>query len=200
MYKIDNQEIFNPASVENILLESIEVKKRISQDEEICRAIAKAAEVIAQALAFGGKLLVCGNGGSAADALHFCGEMVVKFQKERRPVPAIALNADVSSMTASANDLGYEAIFERSVQAFMKPEDVFVGISTSGDSLNVLRATKAAKEIGGKVIALLGKGGGELKKEVDLPIIVPSNITARIQESHICIIHAICELVEKTLE
>lgn len=200
MYEVKNKVIFSEDIVKKIFLSSIAVKHMIADDKELCNAIAKSAEMIAESLNNGGKVLICGNGGSASDALHFCGEIVGRFQKERKAAPAISLNADVATMTAIGNDYGYDVIFERSVQAFMKPEDVFVGISTSGNSENVLRAVIAAKAAGGRTIAFLGKTGGKIKDEADIPIVVLSENTARIQESHICIIHTICELVEKTLE
>ena len=199
MYEIGNAEMFPIETVKETFLTSIQIKQRIVDDEEICNAIAKAAEIIADSLSKGGKVLICGNGGSASDALHFSGEIVGRFQKERKAAPAIPLNADVVTMTAVGNDYGYDMIFERGVQAFMKKEDVFIGISTSGNSENVLRAVRAVKEMGGTTIAFLGKTGGKIKNEVDIPIVVPSDNTARIQESHICIIHIICDLVEKTL-
>ncbi len=200
MYEISNEEIFSTETVKDTFRSSVDVKERILSDEGICNGIAKAAELIADSLSKGGKVLICGNGGSASDALHFCGEIVGRFQKERKAAPAIPLNADVATMTAVGNDYGYDIIFERGVQAFMKAEDVFIGISTSGNSENVLRAANAAKAVGGKTIAFLGKTGGNIKEVVDIPLVVPSENTARIQESHICIIHTICDLVERTLE
>lgn len=200
MYEIHNVDKFNSKVVIETLVSSAAIKERIANDNELCSAVAKAAEVIAEALRKGGKVLICGNGGSASDALHFCGEMVGRFQKERKAVPAIPLNADVATLTAIGNDYGYNMIFERGVQAFMKPEDVCVGISTSGNSENVLRAIKEAKKIGGITVAFLGKKGGKIKDIVDIPLIVPSDNTARIQESHICMIHIICDLVENTLK
>ena len=200
MYEVKNKVIFSEDIVKKIFLSSIAVKHMIADDKELCNAIAKSAEMIAESLNNGGKVLICGNGGSASDALHFCGEIVGRFQKERKAAPAIPLNADVATMTAIGNDYGYDVIFERSVQAFMKPEDVFIGISTSGNSENVLRGVIAAKAVAGRTIAFLGKTGGKIKDEADIPIVVPFENTARIQESHICIIHTICDLVERTME
>ncbi len=199
MIEIAGDDVFTAEIVRDTFTKSIKVKRAIASSEELCDFVAKAAEIIAQSLARGGKVIICGNGGSASDALHFCGEMVGRFQRERRAVPAIALNADVATMTAVGNDYGYEQIFERGVHAYMKAEDTFIGISTSGNSENVCRAAQAAKKVGGTAIALLGKTGGKIKNEVDIPIVVPSNNTARIQESHICIIHIICDMVERTL-
>ncbi len=185
--------------MKEILRESANLKQSIAANEDLIANITKAAEILAQVLKDGGKILICGNGGSASDALHFCGEIVGRFKKERHAAPAIALNADVATMTAVANDYGYDTIFERGVEAFMKSEDIFIGISTSGNSDNVYKAIVKANEIGGKTIALLGKTGGKISKEANISIVVPSDDTARIQEAHICIIHGLCELVENTL-
>ena len=185
--------------VKKTISESIKVKQLIIEDEKICNNLVKVGDCVAKALLSGGKIIVCGNGGSASDALHFCGEIVGRFQRERKAAAAISLNADVATMTAVGNDYGFDSIYERGVQALMKPEDIFVGLSTSGNSENVLKAAKAAKEIGGVTVALLGKGGGKIKDIVDIPIVIPSDNTARIQECHICAIHIICEMVEKIL-
>lgn len=199
MFEINDKCRFDIEVVGKTFRESIVVKERIASDDSFLFLVAKVAKVIADSLTAGGKILICGNGGSASDALHFCGEIVGRFQKERKAAPAIPLNADVATMTAVGNDYGYDAIFERGVQAFMKSEDVFIGISTSGNSENVLRAVKAAKETGGVTVGLLGRSGGKIKDAVDYPIIIPSDNTARIQESHICVIHIICDLVERSL-
>ena len=130
----------------------------------------------------GGKVLFCGNGGSATDALHLAGEFVGKFQRERRSIPAIALNANVASLTAIANDYEYDFVFSRAVEGLMKPEDVLVAISTSGNSKNVLQAVRKAEEIGGKSISILGYDGGNIKEATDLAIVVPDDCTARIQD------------------
>lgn len=181
------------------VLENIEMKQKIGNDPVILQMIQNSADEIAKVLYNGGKVLICGNGGSAADSIHFSAELVGRFQKERKPVPAIALNSDLSTLTAIANDYGYEKTFERAVRAYMKSNDILVGISTSGNSENVYQAILAAKEIGGKTIGLLGKDGGKIGSIVDIPLIVPCDITARIQECHILMIHIICELVEQTL-
>ena len=185
--------------VQQRIRESIEVKERIFDDPEIITRIESAAEMILHSLKNGGKVLFCGNGGSATDALHLAGEFVGKFQKERRSMPAIALNANVASLTAVANDYAYDFVFARAVEGLMKPEDVLVGISTSGNSKNVFEAVCKAKEVGGKSICLLGKNGGSIKEKADLAIVVPDSCTARIQESHIMIGHIICEIVENKM-
>ncbi|MBE5865460.1 MAG: D-sedoheptulose 7-phosphate isomerase [Lachnospiraceae bacterium] len=182
------------------LQESIKAKEALLADEALIQRISEVAEVMAESLKRGGKLLLCGNGGSASDALHFAGEIVGRFQMERSSWPAVVLNADVASMTAVANDYGYDEVFARQVQAFMKPEDVLVGISTSGNSRNVLRAIEATRTTGGCTVALLGKDGGAIKDMVDYSIVVPNECTARVQECHITIIHILCELIELKMQ
>ena len=169
------------------------------ENQELLSRIEAAAELIRDSLEKGGKILFCGNGGSAADAQHLTAELVGKFQRERRAMAAVCLNTNVSSLTAIANDYSYDIVFARAVEALMKPEDVLVGISTSGNSENVYRVALKAKEIGGKTISLLGMNGGKIKDLSDIPIVVPSSCTARIQEAHIMIGHIICELVEENM-
>ena len=161
--------------------------------------IARAAALVAEALGGGGKVLLCGNGGSAADAQHIAGELVGRFLRERRPLPALALNANTSVLTALGNDYGFEEVFARQVAALGRPGDVLVAISTSGNSPNVLRAAKAARERGMKVIGLTGAGGGKLRELCDLCLCVPSTSTPRIQEMHMLIGHIVCQLVEEFL-
>ena len=185
--------------VEDRIADSIAVKQKILSDEEILKQITLASEYVAEAMKNGAKLLICGNGGSASDSLHIAGEFVGRFQKERKAAPAIALNADVTAMSAIANDYGFDTIYERAVDAYMTSSDVFIGISTSGNSENVYRAAIRAKEYGGKTIGFLGKDGGKIKDIVDVPIIVPSECTARIQEAHIMIGHILCEVAEDYL-
>ena len=185
--------------IEKRICESIKTKQKILENRKLLDDIQKAADFIIESYDNDGKVLLCGNGGSASDALHIAGELLGRFQKERKAVPAIALNADVASMTAIANDYGYASIFARAVEGYMTCADVLFGISTSGNSENVYQAFLKAEEIGGRTIALLGKEGGKIKDLVDVAIVVPSNITARIQESHIMIGHFICELIEEKL-
>ncbi|MCM1303072.1 MAG: D-sedoheptulose 7-phosphate isomerase [Lachnospiraceae bacterium] len=177
--------------------ESIAVKDQMLQDEELIDTIAKISNVISDSLKKGGKLLLCGNGGSAADALHIAGEFVGRFQRERKSLPAISLNENIATLTAIANDYSYAAVFSRAVEGLMRPEDVLIGISTSGNSENVYRAIIKAKEMGGITVALLGSGGGKIKEQADYSIVVPDDRTARIQESHIMIGHILCEMVER---
>lgn len=185
--------------VEERILQSIETKQKILNDDVMVKLIYQAAEYVKNSIANGDKVLLCGNGGSASDSLHIAGEFVGRFQKERKAAPAIALNADVTAMSAIANDYGFDTIYERAVDAYMNPGDTFIGISTSGNSENVYRAALKAKEYGGKTIGFLGKDGGKIKDVVDVAIVVPSDCTARIQESHIMIGHIICEIVEEIM-
>lgn len=166
---------------------------------DLAPSVAQAAALVTEALAGGGKVLLCGNGGSAADAQHIAGELVGRFLKERRPLPALALHTNTSVLTALGNDYGFEEVFARQVAALGRPGDVLVVISTSGNSPNVLRAAEVAKERGMKVIGLTGAGGGKLKQLCDLCLCVPSASTPRIQEMHILIGHIICQLVEEAL-
>lgn len=182
--------------IEDRIKESICIKQKILDSEVLCQKIQRAAECLSASLKNDGKVLLCGNGGSASDALHIAGELMGRFQRQRKSLPAISLNADVATMTAIANDYGYERVFERGVEGLMVDGDILLGISTSGNSENVYLAIKKAKEMGGKTITLLGKDGGKIKDVADISIIIPSDCTARIQESHIMIGHIICELVE----
>ena len=181
--------------LKNYFKESAEVKINfINNNEDI---LLKSIEKIRESLQKGNKLLICGNGGSAADAQHFAAEIVGRFKLERKGFPAIALTTDTSVLTSIGNDYGFDKIFERQVEALGKSGDILFGISTSGNSTNVINAVNKAKEMGIYTIGLLGKGGGELKKLVDLPLTVDSDNTARIQECHLTIYHVICEEIEK---
>ncbi len=179
------------------LEESIEVKRLVR--ESLVPKIAQAAGLIIEAYRKGGKLLLFGNGGSAADAQHIAAELIGRFERERRPLPAIALPADTSSVTAIANDYGYEFTFARQVEALAQEGDVVIGISTSGDSPNVLEAVKAAQEKGIKTIGLSGRGGGKLRELAELCITVPSDSIPRIQETHITIGHIVCSLIDREM-
>ncbi|MFN3135551.1 MAG: SIS domain-containing protein [Candidatus Kryptonium sp.] len=185
--------------IETSLLESAELKKRILS--QCTDQILKAVEIIANAFRNGKKLLLCGNGGSAADSQHIATEFVIRLNPEiKRPgLPAIAITTDTSNLTAGGNDIGFENTFARTVEALGNEGDVLIGISTSGNSENVIRAVKKAKEKGMTVIGFLGRDGGKMKELCDLAIIVPSNNTQRIQEGHITIGHIISELVEMEL-
>ncbi|MCX5680220.1 MAG: D-sedoheptulose 7-phosphate isomerase [Candidatus Omnitrophica bacterium] len=183
---------------ENIKTEiasSIRVKEMIA-DTQIAN-IEAAAKAIIASLKRGGKVLVFGNGGSAADSQHFVAELVGRFKKEREAFGAIALSVNTSTLTAIANDYGYEATFARQVEALGKIGDIAFGISTSGNSRNVIVAIKKARELGLITIGLLGCNGGNIKKECDISIIAESNDTPHVQESHIMIIHIICGLIDE---
>ncbi len=179
--------------------DSINLKKSLLENEQLITTVTQVADIIKTSLGNGGKIIICGNGGSASDALHFAGEIVGRFQKERNPWPAVVLNADVATLTAIANDYGYEEVFARQAKAHLTDKDIFVGISTSGNSKNIIKAVDVAKTVGAKSVAFLGKDGGALGRIVDYPIIVQSNNTARVQECHIMLIHIICEIVENLL-
>ena len=159
-----------------------------------------ASELCIETLKNGNKILLCGNGGSAADAQHIAAELTGRYKTERKGLPAIALTTDTSALTAIANDYGYERIFDRQVEALARKGDLLIGISTSGNSENVLRAFKAANEIGCKTIGLSGRDGGKMNDDCDLNIVIPSNNTPRIQEMHILIGHIICQLIDESWE
>lgn len=182
--------------IKHNIADSIETKQRLI---ELAPVIEKTAKIIINAVKQGKKVLVCGNGGSAADAQHFAAELVGRFEKERRPLPAIALNTNVSTLTAIGNDYGYDELFSRQVDAFGQEGDVFVGISTSGKSPNILKAINKAIEKKIEVVTLGGKDGGVMKQQKGTHVIVPSNSTPRIQESHILIIHIWCKLIDEEL-
>lgn len=179
--------------------DSVEVKQGLLGNATLINTIAALSDAIVECISTGGKLVICGNGGSASDALHFAGEIVGRFVKERKAWPAVVLNADVATMTAIANDYSYDDVFARQVEGHVKPDDIFIGISTSGNSENVYRAMTKSKELGAKTACLVGKDGGKIGKEADYSIIVPCNVTARVQECHINIIHILCELAETKL-
>ena len=184
-----------------------EIKKQLQDhralidllERDMAPLIAEMSSLISSALANGNKLLVMGNGGSAADSQHFVAEIVGRFKMERKALPAVALSTDTSILTAIGNDYGFESIFSRQVEALAAPGDVVVGLSTSGNSPNVLKALMLARESGCRTIGLLGKDGGSIKAACDLALVVPTMDTPRIQEGHITIIHIVCDLVEKAL-
>ncbi len=167
--------------------------------EEHAETIAAIADSYVTALRAGGTLFFAGNGGSAADAQHIAAEYVVRYSHNRRPLPAVALTTDTSLLTACANDLGYDEIFARQVEALARSGDVLVLHSTSGESPNTLRAAQAAKVKGVKVVALLGKSGGALSSLADCALIVPADETSHIQELHLAVEHIVCAMVENAL-
>jgi D-sedoheptulose 7-phosphate isomerase len=178
---------------------SIDVKQALLRDDSVGAQVILAASQIVKALGAGGKVIFCGNGGSAADAQHLAAEFTGRYLKERRALPALALHTNSSALTAIGNDYGFDLVFARQMEALGKEGDVAVGISTSGNSLNVLRALEVAKSKAIYTVALTGASGGKMKELGDCSICVPSNETPRIQECHILIGHIICEIVEEVL-
>lgn len=183
--------------IRRTIRESIQVKEAIVRN--MIPEIAQAAAWIVSSYDNGGKLVLFGNGGSAGDAQHIAAELVGRFERERRALPAIALTTNSSTLTAIGNDYGYDKIFSRQVEAWVQPADVVIGISTSGNSPNVLEGIAAAKLKGAKTIGLTGEKGGKLASQTDLCLKVPSSNTARIQESHIMIGHLLCLLLEQQI-
>jgi D-sedoheptulose 7-phosphate isomerase len=165
----------------------------------LASTIQETARLVAAALSQGGKLMLCGNGGSAADSQHIAAELSGRFVKDRRPLAAVALSTDTSALTCIANDYGFDDVFSRQVTALGRKGDCLLAISTSGNSRNVLRAAEVARAAGIGVIGLLGRDGGALRALCDVPIVVPSMTTARIQEAHIFIGHTLCAMVEEAL-
>ncbi|MFH1664641.1 MAG: SIS domain-containing protein [Candidatus Omnitrophota bacterium] len=186
-------------TVKKVFEESVSVKNRFFSDDGNVDAIVKAAALLAECCRSGGKVIVFGNGGSAADSQHMAAELVVRFEKERKSIPCIALTTDTSVLTAVANDYDYNRVFSRQIEALAGPLDVAVAISTSGNSGNILEAVKAARARKTAVIALTGRDGGLLAGEADIPIVVKAESTARIQEVHVMIIHILCKILEDTL-
>jgi len=177
--------------------ENIGVKKSILNDTHLIDTIERAATVVVTAIKNGNKVIFCGNGGSAADSQHLAAELIGKFYFNRRSLPAVSLTVNTSIITAIGNDFGFDKVFARQLEGIGKAGDVLIGLSTSGNSENVVEAFRLAKEIGIITIAFTGESGGILRNLADILINVPSNDTPRIQEAHIMVGHIICELVEK---
>ena len=184
-------------SYKKIINNELNVHKKVLEDIEniLINNLEKTTRIIVEAIAKNKKVLICGNGGSACDAQNMASELVGKYKKDRKALPAIALN-DIPSVTAIANDYSFDFVFSRQVEALAQPGDVFIGISTSGNSINIINAAISAKNKGCTTIALSGSSGGELINKVDYSINVPSSNSARIQEIHILLIHIICEIIE----
>jgi len=183
-------------TIEKHIQQSIELKQAILADKHFLSQIKEAALICKLALDQGGKVLIAGNGGSAADAQHIAAELVGRFEKARPGLAAIALTTDTSALTAIANDFGYNQVFARQVEALARPGDVFIGITTSGNSANIVEALSVCKEKDLKVIGLTGQGGGKLLAQSQLCLCAPSDRTATIQEAHIMIGHILCALIE----
>lgn len=184
------------ATIESLIKDSIETKRKMLESGQL-EYMEKAADKIVEAYRNGKKTIICGNGGSASDALHFAAEMVCRFEKNRKAIPSIALSENVSTITAIGNDFGYDQVFSRQLEAFAQPGDVFIAISTSGNSPNVIKALESAKELGVVTIGMTNADGGKMKSMCDLCYCAPSKTTSRAQECHILLIHIIARLVEE---
>jgi D-sedoheptulose 7-phosphate isomerase len=185
--------------IKSRIVQSISNLRTLLSDSSVLSKISVAAEVIIDAIGSGNKLMICGNGGSAADAQHIAGELVCRFYRDREPVSAIALSTDTSVLTAVANDYSYECVYSRQVKALGKSGDILLGISTSGNSRNVLEALKIAQQLGIRTILITGKSDRDIASYSNIVINVPSADAPRIQEMHLLIEHLICEIVEKEL-
>jgi D-sedoheptulose 7-phosphate isomerase len=183
--------------IKDILLESIQVKEEILRNQ--IDSIFEISLLMIDCLRKGGKVIVFGNGGSASDSQHIAAELVGRFKRDRSALAGISLTTNTSILTSLANDYGYDVVFSRQVEALGKKNDVALGISTSGKAKNVALGIKQAKKMGMKTVALSGGDGGEIVKLADVSLLVPSKITARIQEAHITIAHIICEMIEQEL-
>ena len=183
--------------IKDKLLESIHIKEELMRS--CITPIIEIADCVISSIKKGGKVIFFGNGGSAADSQHLAAEFVGRFKKDRKALPAIALTTDTSILTSLANDYGYEVIFSKQIEALGNKSDVAIGISTSGKAKNVVQGIKQAKQNGLRAIALTGGDGGILAKTADICLIVPSKVTARVQEAHITVGHIICELAEEAL-
>jgi D-sedoheptulose 7-phosphate isomerase len=183
--------------IKDLLMESIQVKEQILHTE--ISKILEISEAVIACIKKGGKVILFGNGGSAADSQHIAAELVGRFKKDRAGFAAVSLTTDTSILTSISNDYGYEIVFARQIEALGQKNDIAIGISTSGKAKNVIAGLKQAKKMGIKTVALSGQDGGELAKTTDISLIVPSSVTARIQEAHITVGHIICELVEEAV-
>jgi D-sedoheptulose 7-phosphate isomerase len=179
------------------LRESIEVKQAILANDELIELVHETAHACIRSLEWGGKVILFGNGGSAADAQHIAAELVGRYLRNRRALAAIALTTNTSNLTAIGNDYSYDEVFSRQIEAIGNKGDIAIGISTSGNSKNVIRAVGAAKKRGITTVGMTGGNGGELRHETDLCICVPSEHTPRIQEAHILLGHTLCEIIEE---
>jgi D-sedoheptulose 7-phosphate isomerase len=200
-FNVDNSPRSESLNATSLLQRSLEEHLQVVQGtlQSQLGEIERAGALLRDTLKQGHKVLICGNGGSAADAQHIAAELVGRYERQRRAWPAIALTTDTSTLTAISNDYGYEEVFARQVEALAVAGDVLLALSTSGTSANVLKAVKKAHELGCKTIALTGAGGERLAAICDLAVVVPASRTARVQECHITIGHLWCELIEAEL-
>lgn len=187
------------SKIKSIITSSVEVKNKILADEVLLKKVQDVADLVAMAFKNGNRVYLCGNGGSAADAQHLAAEFTGRFYSDREPLPAEALHVNTSFLTAVANDYSYDEIYERAVKAHGRKGDVLMGLSTSGNSKNIVLAQQEAKKRGMLVVSFTGEGGGKMKDSCDYLLNVPSSDTPRIQESHIMLGHIICQLVEEEL-
>ena len=185
--------------IKKMLKDGINAKESFLSDDSALAAISEAADMIVSCYKKEGKVLAFGNGGSAADSQHLAAELVVRFERERKALPCIALTTDTSILTAAANDYDFDSVFSRQVEALATATDVVFAISTSGVSPNVMKGVKAARKKGASVVALTGRDGGQLAKEADISIVARCDNTARIQEIHVTVIHILCKLIEDAL-
>jgi D-sedoheptulose 7-phosphate isomerase len=183
--------------IKDILLESIQLKEQIMHND--ISKIIEITEALIECIKKGGKVILFGNGGSASDSQHIAAELVGRFRKERNGIAAVALTTNTSILTSIANDYSYDIVFSRQIEAIGQKNDLAIGISTSGKAKNVTAGIKQAKKMGIKTVALTGGDGGELSKISDISLVVPSHVTARVQEAHITIGHIICELTEQAI-
>jgi len=181
------------------IADSAATKQAILENESLVNLLVEVARACVDVYKNGKKILIAGNGGSAADAQHFAAELVGRYGFDRPSLPSLALTTDTSALTAIGNDYGYEYIFSRQLEGLGVEGDLFIGISTSGNSQNVLNAFSAAKERGITTVALVGRDGGKMGQMADYAIIIPSNATPRIQESHLLVEHIICDIIEKEI-
>ena len=185
--------------IKNQIQASIDTKQNILKDEALMQSIADVGQKCLELYKNGKKTLLAGNGGSAADAQHFAAELVGRYGFDRPSLPSIALTTDTSNLTAIGNDYGYDKVFSRQLEGMGQDGDIFIGISTSGNSANIINAFHSAKEKNITTVALVGKDGGEMAKLADIALVVPSDATPRIQESHILIGHILCDIIEKEI-
>ncbi len=186
-------------TIGGILQKSIDTKTKVLQDKALLKTIAAVVEACTMAFETGNKVLFCGNGGSAADAQHLAAEFSGRFYTDRNPLPSEALHCNTSYLTAVGNDYGYENVYSRAVKGHGKAGDILIGLSTSGNSENILRAFDVAHEIGMKTVGFTGDTGGKMAEKCDYLVNIPSKDTPRIQECHITVGHIVCELVEAKL-
>jgi D-sedoheptulose 7-phosphate isomerase len=184
-------------AIRKAFLEHIEIAKATL--DTLCPRIEQAGALMIKSFQAGGKAVLFGNGGSSTDALHVEGELLGRFRKDRRGLPAVALGGGIAAITAIANDYSFEQVFARLARAHIKPGDVVLALSTSGNSPNIVEAAKAARDLGASLIGFTGRDGGKLKDLVDILIDIPSEDTARIQEAHITVCHILCDLVEQAM-